>query len=132
VPSLHAAFVAPGSQESVYCLFILAFPAWTHVSDFLTFVCQLVYIPIKLFIHSFIHFPPLQFGAAFSSIAYSVAPPEPLSATGLASCVTQRTAAIFHIFCVNGKTNAESFLAKHPTEWSDDPSYQELHRPWQR
>jgi len=55
-------------------------------------------------------------------------PPEPLSATGLASCVTQRTAVVFDILCVNGKTNAKSFLAKDPKEWSDDPSYQELHR----
>jgi len=104
VPSLLAAFVAPGSQGSVYCLSILAFPAFST--------------------------PAVR--CCLSSIAFSVAPPEPLSATGLASCVTQRTATIFHIFCVNGKTYAESFLAKDPTEWSDDPSYQELHRLCQR
>ena len=52
--------------------------------------------------------------------------PEPVSATGLASCVTQRTASIFDVLSLNGKTKAQQFLAKNPTEWNDDPSYQEL------
>jgi len=42
-------------------------------------------------------------------------PPEPLSATGLASCVTQRTAALFDVLALNGKMKVQNFLAKDLT-----------------
>jgi len=47
--------------------------------------------------------------------------PEPLSTAGLASCVTQRTAVIFYVLCMVGKTKAQNFLVKDPREWNDDP-----------
>lgn len=53
-------------------------------------------------------------------------PPEPLSSLGLANCVTARTATIFDILCVNGKMMAQNFLNKDPSQWQEDPSYQEL------
>jgi len=53
--------------------------------------------------------------------------PEPLSTAGLASCVTQRTAVIFYVLCMVGKTKAQNFLVKDPREWNDDTCYQELH-----
>ena len=53
-------------------------------------------------------------------------PPDPLSAVGLASCVTQRSAAIFDVLSLNGRNKAQSFLSKDPKEWKDNASYQEL------
>jgi len=68
----------------------------------------------------------LQISASDESAKRLDSPPEPLSATGLASCVTQRTAALFDVLALNGKMKAQDFLAKDPAEWDDDPSYQEL------
>jgi len=67
-----------------------------------------------------------QIPASNQSVKRLNSPPEPLSATGLASCVTQRTVAIFDVLLLNEKMNAQNFLAKDLKEWNDDPSYQEL------
>jgi len=68
----------------------------------------------------------LQIAACDESAKCLDSPPETLSATGLASCVTQRTVALFDVLALNGKMKVQNFLAKDPTEWNDDPSYQEL------
>jgi len=65
----------------------------------------------------------LQIPASDESAKHFDSPPKPLSATGLASCVTQRTAALFDVLALNGKMKAQNFLAKDPTEWNDNPSY---------
>jgi len=64
----------------------------------------------------------LQIPASNQSVKRLDSPPEPLSATGLASCVTQRTVAIFDVLLLNGKMNVQNFLVKYPKEWNDDPS----------
>ena len=63
---------------------------------------------------------------AISSVKRLDRPPEPLSSLGLASCFTERTTIIFDILHLNGKEKAQSFLAKDPKEWHDDPSYHDL------
>jgi len=68
----------------------------------------------------------LQTAASEESVKRLDSPPEQLSAIGLASCVTERTAAIFDVLSLNGKMKAQNFLSKDPAEWNDDPSYQEL------
>jgi len=68
----------------------------------------------------------LQILASAESAKHLHSPPEPLSATGLETCVTQRTAAVFDVLSLNGKMKAQIFLVKDPTKWNDDPSYKEL------
>jgi len=68
----------------------------------------------------------LQIPASSESAKRLDSPLEPLSANGLASCVTQRTAALFDVLALNGKMKAQDFLTKDLAEWNDDPSYQEL------
>jgi len=59
----------------------------------------------------------LQIPASDKSAKHFDSPPETLSATGLASCVTQlRTAALFDVLALNGKMKAQNFLAKDLTE----------------
>jgi len=68
----------------------------------------------------------LQIPASGESAKHLDSPPEPLSANGLASCVTQKTAALFDVLALNGKMKVQDFLTKDLAEWNDDPSYQEL------
>jgi len=64
----------------------------------------------------------IQIFASEESVKRLGTPLEPLSATGLASCATERTATIFDVFSLNGKTKAQNFLANDLAEWN----YQEL------
>jgi len=48
----------------------------------------------------------LQIPASAESAKRLDSPPEPLSATGLATCVTHRTAAVFDVLSLNGKMKA--------------------------
>ena len=68
----------------------------------------------------------LQIPASDESVKHLDSPPETLSASGLASCVTQRTVALFDVLALNRKMKAKDFLAKDRAEWDDDLSYQEL------
>ena len=51
---------------------------------------------------------------------WSLSPMQSLSPMSLSSCVTQRTAVILNVLCTNGKTKADNFMAKDPTEWYDE------------
>jgi len=68
----------------------------------------------------------LQILASEESVKRPGSPLEPLSATGLASCATERTDTIFEVLSLSGKTKAQNFLANELAEWNDDPLYQEL------
>jgi len=68
----------------------------------------------------------LQIPASAESAKCLDSPPEPLSATSLATCVSQKTAAVFDVLSLNGKMKVQIFLIKDPTEWNDDLSYQDL------
>ena len=74
----------------------------------------------------------LQIPASGESAKHLDSPPETLSANGLASFVTQKTAALFDILALNGKMKVQDFLTKDPAKWNDDPSYQELKQQHQQ
>ena len=61
----------------------------------------------------------LQILASEESVKRLGSPLEPLSATGLASCATERTATIFDVHSLSGKTKAQNFLANDLAEWND-------------